>query len=186
MGRNRFVQASTVRLELSDVYKRRLEDLKTKGVKLPAKKDEQNLGRPAEPVYRAATEKELADAQRDLEVALADGAWIEVKSELTAGETIAASEGTVKPMHFGDRPEVDLKNFKNATILAFVTAWSLEDAKGPVPFDANALDNVDPETWAEINQAVDWHENQVLAAREARKNATAGRTKSEDTSLSVG
>jgi hypothetical protein len=166
MGRNRIVQQEIVTLPLADVYRRRLAKLETDGVAT------------GEGKFRKATTEEIAQARRALEAAVADGAWITVKSELTAGEQRQANSKLVKTMHFGVRPEVDPEQVGFAKVLAYVTGWSIEDAAGKVPFDESALNGVDSETYAEIEAAVDWHEDQVIAAREARKNGTAGQTKS--------
>ena len=90
---------------------------------------------------------------------LSDGDWIDVKKELNAGEQRRVFTNLVKTMQAGEKPELNPEQVGKTKILEYVVGWSFRDgADKPVPFSATALDNVDPDTYAEIMAAVDVHD----------------------------
>jgi len=114
---------------------------------------------------------------------LSDGDWIDVKKELNAGEQRRVFTNLVKTMQAGEKPELNPEQVGKTKILEYVVGWSFRDgADKPVPFSATALDNVDPDTYAEIMQAVDAHDEAADKARTERKNAPSTPTISEVTS----
>jgi hypothetical protein len=149
MSRCRFVQPEVVRLHLVDVHRRALAALDDT----------------ATPSARAALEARLTAAE-------ADGDFIDVKKELTAGEQRSVFTNLVKTMHAGEKAELNPQQIGTTKILAYVIGWSFVDANGaPVPFSESALNNLDTESFAEITQAIDAHEEAIEKARDARKNA---------------
>ncbi len=169
MGRYGFVQPEVTRLQLTDVHVRALEALRdpAKGVAL------QGGG------YRKPTDEEIAAREVARDEAAEAGAWIDVKRELTAGEARDAQAELYDELHFGERARVNIKQLDFAKCAAYVVGWWLRDPEGKLlPFSAAALKNVNQATFADISAAVDWHEEQSIAAQVARKNETAGTTKS--------
>ncbi len=162
-----FVQPEVERLYLKDVHTRALEMLRTQGVKLQ------------DGSYRTATAAEIDTEQFAYEEAVEADAWIDVKKQLTAGETRRAFSQLIKEMHFGERPQVNAEQLDFAKISEYVVGWWLKDADGRLlSFDAAALQNVNVNTFNDISAAVDWHEAQQAVAAEARKNEKADTTKS--------
>jgi hypothetical protein len=121
------------------------------------------------------------------------GEWLLVKKRLNVGEQrayfarlyIAGADGIMRanPLNIGA-----------ATVLAYLLDWNLTEDNGePLPSirdespDAVAtiLDSLDPETFAEIREAIDAHVDKETKAREQEKNAKAGRTTSAETSPSL-
>ena len=108
-------------------------------------------------------------------LALSDGEWIEVKQELTAGEQRHAQAGYYLDLRAGERARIDYERYGKTKILAYVVAWSFKGFDGtPEPFDESALDQVDMDTYQELEAAIDAHELQISARREARKNGPDG------------
>lgn len=102
---------------------------------------------------------------------LSDGHWIDVKTELNAGEARRVFTNVVKTMHAGERVELDPELVGKTRLVEYIVAWSFTDAEGkPVPFSASALDNLDQDTYTEISTAVDAHDEAAEKARVARKN----------------
>ncbi len=111
---------------------------------------------------------------------LSDGDWIEVKTELNAGEQRRVFSRLVKAMHFSEKPEIDPEQVGLSKVVAFLVGWS-----APVKVSESAINSLDPATYSEIVAAIDAHESAGDAAREALKNATGDETKSLTTSSSV-
>jgi hypothetical protein len=183
MGRNRVVQPGVVRHQIADVHRRSHEKLLTLGVEeAPGKR-------------RPATTEEVAASADRLDEAVQDADWVELKADLSAGESREAFNRLVLPRGFDERAQVDNSQIGVSKILAYLTGWSICGADGQVlPYNlampaeerlATIL-SVDRWTYGEIDAVVDWHEEQVTAAREARKNVRAGEPKSSPTSPSAG
>jgi hypothetical protein len=103
-------------------------------------------------------------------VALSDGDWIEIKRRLTVGErrrilSRAASGGISSD---GARVHVDAAEMAFARVEAWMLDWSFTglDEK-PVAYSPAALKNLDPETFTEIESAIDAHEVRVSAEGKA-------------------
>jgi hypothetical protein len=107
--------------------------------------------------------------------------WIEVKRELTTGET-RAMYGQMYTDGAFDGRRVAL-----ARILAYVVEWSLLDLAGrPAPLSVQAIDGLDNDTFRELREAIDRHEKQQDDAREAQKKTpSSGATVSDPTLQSV-
>ncbi len=117
---------------------------------------------------------------------LSDGDWIEVKTELNAGEQRRVFSRLVKAMHFSEKPEIDPEQVGFSKVVEYLVNWSFTDAAGKrVPVSDAAISNLDGDTYGEIVKAIDAHDEAVTVARDARKNATGGETKSLVTSPSA-
>jgi hypothetical protein len=79
-----------------------------------------------------------------------------------------------------------------STVLAYLVDWTVKDEAGqlvpiaglPVEDLITTLDATDPETFAEIKEAVEAHQDAQDAARSAEKNGQGGGTQSPATSPS--
>lgn len=152
MSRNRFVQPQTVRLSLADVYRRDL-------AALSSRKDEK--GQPKPP-----TAEELADAQAALKDAEEDGAFIDVKRELSSGETRRVFARLVREMHAGEKIELEPERVGLTKIAEYLVGWSFTDGNGqPVPVSDDAINQLDQDTFREISRAIEWHEEQISSER---------------------
>jgi hypothetical protein len=106
---------------------------------------------------------------------LSDGEWIEVKRELNAGEQRHAQAGYYKDLRAGERALIDYEQYGKTRMVAYIMAWSFLGFDGrPEPFDESALNQLDMDTYQEIDNALDAHEGRISARREARKNARDG------------
>jgi len=175
MGRNRFVQPDIVRLPLADVHRNALRDLQDS--------DKQKALRPDARATRADIElakAKLADAE-------ADGAWIDIKKELNAGETRRVFGRLVKDMRAGEAVMLEPEQVGLTKISEYVVGWSFTDAAGrPVDVSEGAINNLDQETYKEIADAIDAHETKMQAEKDARKNYQTGTLTSEAISVSAG
>lgn len=123
---------------------------------------------------------------------ISDGDTLVVKKRLNAGERRQMFASMAEADGQGD---VKLNRFKVgiATILAFLIDWSIRDDDGrPVVIRdkgadevANILDALNPESFAEILQAIEGHERAMAEEREAEKKGPAGETVSSQTSPSL-
>jgi hypothetical protein len=117
---------------------------------------------------------------------LSDGDWIDVKKELNAGEQRAIFTDLVKEMVAGEKPHLDPKQVGKTKLMQYIVAWSFADAKGDVvPFSEGALENLDPDTYGELVEAVDAHEETAEKVRAERKNDRSGESTSKAISLSA-
>jgi hypothetical protein len=175
MGFSPFVQPDVVRLQLADVYQRRLDNLLKQttfaGTTLP----------------RKATAEEVAVAQADLDDATEAALWVDVKRELNAGETHAVFANIVKDGGFtaGEKMILDPAKVGFSKVIQYVVGWNFCDPQGrPVPVSIEALGNLSHEVFACISEAVENHEERVAAERVARKNDRGGMRFSSATSSS--
>jgi hypothetical protein len=174
MARNRFVSGDVVRLYLVDVHRRAYKELEAK---LREAKTPEDIAKLTADL--AAERLSLAEAEKD-------GDWIDVKADLNAGEARGIYADLVKDMHFGERASLDPKRVGVTKILAFLVGWSFVGADGkPVPHGEAAVNNLDTETYHEIDRAIDAHEAAIEKAREERKNGRAGENKLSPISPSV-
>lgn len=170
MGRCRFPAMKVDRLYLVDVHKARLQKLRDEGAGPTGKK-------------RPATKQELADAERAITVAEADGAWIDVKHELTAGEANRANGRIVKEFRAGDLgAELDPERIVTTRVIEYLVGWSFTNENGqPVPFSPAmeeedrkaAILSVDESTFVEMREAIDAHAERVSAEKNAPAPASA-------------
>lgn len=111
-------------------------------------------------------------------LSISDGDWIEVKKELNVGEQRRIFARLVKSMEVGQTVKLDPEQVGRSKVVEYLIGWSLTDAKGkPVPVTEGAIDSMDADTFKEIREAIEAHEETQDAAREAAKNAPAGESK---------
>jgi len=110
---------------------------------------------------------------------ISDGDWIEVKKHLSIGERrrVYARMSRFE----GGHVLPDLEQVDKALVMEYLVDWSLVDEQDKrVSIEthqakADALDNLAPETWHEIERAVRQHEEAVAA----EANPPAGETTSD-------
>jgi membrane-bound lytic murein transglycosylase MltF len=118
-------------------------------------------------------------------LALTEDEWIDVKRELNAGEQRRVMAGYVKEMRSGETATIDPERVGKTRLLEYIVGWSLTGFTGqPEPFDESALDCLDMDTYNELVDALDAHDAQISATREARKKNRVGTTPSLATSAS--
>lgn len=114
-----------------------------------------------------------------------------VKKRLNRGEEAEMYSRMRAPGDIGAR--ADSLRVALERVLAYLLDWSFADDDGrPVPYrdlDRDGriatLNNLDPDDFAEIREAIDQHEAAVEAAREAEKKARRGEPPSSPNSSSV-
>lgn len=167
MARCRFVQPEVVRLSFVDIHKRAHQRLITNGVPDGDKADPKKM-RPATPEEVDRALARIADAE-------ADGHWVDVKKHLNAGEHRRVFTRLVKDMTLGEGAKLDPDQVGMSKLAEYIVGWSLTDSNDrPVPFSEAAVRNLDAETYAELAELIDAHEEQTAKDREARKNDRAG------------
>lgn len=106
---------------------------------------------------------------------LSAGDWIEVKKQLTVGERKridGAGIVAVQDEKGGVQMRVDWAETSFTRTLTYVTAWSFRDAGGnPVAFTREAVEALHPESYAEIEKAIDKHVQEIA---QAKKQTTVG------------
>jgi hypothetical protein len=111
-------------------------------------------------------------------VTLADGEWLELAKELTAGEYRDMVSAQFQDMTAGETPSLNLKQVGMSRILAYVKDWSFVDFKdGPLPITEEWIRKFDQGTFAELLGAVNKHDDDIDKATEARKNDLATASK---------
>lgn len=116
---------------------------------------------------------------------LSDGDWIEVKKTLNVGEERAAFQLIAGEVKDGWR-RVNYEMLGIAEVLAYIVDWSLVDKQGKVAkVTLSAIQQLDPATFKEIEDALKKHEAAMDAEREARKNDLGGGPASSPTSPSA-
>jgi hypothetical protein len=130
------------------------------------------------------------------ELALSEGDWIRVKRRLTAGEQRAAMARMYTLTSDGQTRVFNYEMVGLSTILAYLLEWNVTDASGriapltgpngedPLVIAAATLDQLDPESYDEILQAVKQHERDMIAERDAEKKTRRGEPRSSATSPS--
>lgn len=112
---------------------------------------------------------------------LPDGDWIEVKKRLNAGEyraMVAAQYDTT-----ADRMRINLEQMGLAKILAYTLAWSYVDLQGhALPVTRDTVLAIDPESFRQVLEVVERHDEAVDAELVTEKNAPTGSTPSIPTS----
>lgn len=106
---------------------------------------------------------------------LSDGDWIDVKVELTAGETRDLF-GRMRPyVTPGEPNQLIAKEVGIARLVAYIVGWSFADRSGKhVLVTSDTIDGVDMETFQEMLAAVDAHAAEQDQKRVAEKNERAG------------
>src|SRR5262245_575920 len=116
---------------------------------------------------------------------LSGGQWLDVKKQLTAGDTRKMFTDLVKQMEAGKAAVLDREKVGVSKILNIVVDWSLRRRGKKVPFTEAALLTLAPKRYQEISDAVEKHEAAMEAARETEKNGLDGGIDSSTTLPSV-
>ncbi len=117
---------------------------------------------------------------------LSDHEWVDIKKRLNTGEQRAIFARMARDITPGDKIALKPEEVGKAKIAEYLLGWSFVDDDGrPVPFAAAQIDNLDPETYREIREAIDAHEERIEAEITARKNDQTGVPSSAPTSPSV-
>ena len=120
---------------------------------------------------------------------LTNGDWLLVKKRLNAGEQRRAFARIVKKMAVGQDVEIDPEATGLAKMAAYLLDWSLCDDQGagvpirdqPASLVEAALLALDPDSFREIHDAIQAHEDREAAALAEEKKRTAGATPSSVT-----
>lgn len=114
---------------------------------------------------------------------LSDGDWVEVKKRLTVGDERAAMQAVVGVINQDGSRSPNLKMVGIAEVMAYLVDWSFTDAQDKrVPLSVDAVLNLDPESFKEIEAAVEAHAKAIQEALAAQKNALSTPTASGATS----
>ncbi len=117
---------------------------------------------------------------------LSDHEWVDIKKRLNTGEQRAIFARMARDITPGDKIALKPEEVGKAKIAEYLLGWSFVDDDGrPVPVAAAQIDNLDPETYREIREAIDAHEERIEAEITARKNDQTGVPSSAPTSPSV-
>lgn len=111
---------------------------------------------------------------------LSDGDWLLVKKRLNAGEQRKQFSRMYRDTTVGR--VLDPVQMSVALILAYLLDWSLVDDKGnriPIADKSEddviaALDSIDFESYQEIRNAIEAHEEAMQAERDAQKKIQSG------------
>lgn len=106
---------------------------------------------------------------------LADGAFIDVKRELNAGESRAVwADMVVGGVRPGELANYDPRKVGLTRILAYLVGWSATDADGrPIAVSESALLGLTTESFREIANAIDEHEERQERALAEKKRIRA-------------
>ena len=102
-----------------------------------------------------------------------DGAYIDVKQRLNAGQQRRLFGRMVKEMEAGEKIKIAPEQVGISKMLEYLVGWSFESGGVPIPITAEAVDNLDPDVYDEIRKAIDTHEESVTKARAEEKKAPA-------------
>ena len=105
---------------------------------------------------------------------LSDGEWVEVKRELNAGEARKVFANLVTRMEVGEKAQLDPAQVGKTKLVQYIVAWSFSNKQGPVKYSEADIDNLDQDTYRELVEAIDKHDEASERLREERKNAQAG------------
>lgn len=113
-----------------------------------------------------------------LDISLGD--WLLVKKHLTAGERMDMYAAMMKATSTGET--IDSARVGVCRVSTYLLDWSITDAEGlpvvirdqPQAVVVSALRALDPESFTEVLNAVDAHDDAMEKARVAEKNAQVG------------
>jgi len=116
----------------------------------------------------------------EVRLPISDGDYLIVKERLNLGD---ATERTARMLN-AEGTAVDPLKYGRAQVQTYLVDWSLTDAAGrivsireePPAVVAAALENLDPEDFREILEAIEAHEQRMTAAREEKKSTRSGAT----------
>jgi len=107
--------------------------------------------------------------------------YIDVKKRLNTGEYRRVIFSQYK-----DSGAVDMEQMGVSKILGYVLGWSFVNLDGsPLPFTRDALLSIDPDSFREVLEAVEAHEDAQDQVRSEEKNAQRGEIPSPAISPSV-
>lgn len=92
---------------------------------------------------------------------LSAGDYIDVKRRLNTGEQqelFAVMAPLVTP---GEKVQLNSRMALTAKVMAYLLAWSFTDDGQPVPVTLGAVNGLDPDTFREIRDAIETHEDVV-------------------------
>lgn len=156
----RFVKPKDVRIQLVDVSRRALDQLIATGKPGPDGK-----------TRIPATAADLDAARARVQRAEDDGDWIDVKEELNAGEQKEIFTNLVKRQIAGEQAEIETRLIGMTKLLAYIIRWSAVDEGRPVPITESALNNLDVDTYQDLIEAVEAHEEAQEKIRQEKKSA---------------
>ena len=123
---------------------------------------------------------------------ISDGDTLVVRARLTAGERRACYARMCGLIDAEGRRVVDPQQVGLAKVTAYLLDWSLTDATGrqvairdlSIADLERTLDQLSPEDFEEISDAIDAHETAMLAERAAQKKTPSGPPPSDPISSS--
>jgi hypothetical protein len=125
---------------------------------------------------------------------LSDGDWVLVHAELTYGQQrrlatagISGMPAALAEQGQGQRLTVDYAAFEIERLVTWVMDWSFVDADGqPVHLSREAIEALEPDTAAELHQALDRHIEGLEAKKAPPSSTTNSRATSSSASASAG
>jgi hypothetical protein len=119
-------------------------------------------------------------------IELEHGQWMDVKRELTYGETEEMYARMRKQFGPGEMPLLDPTRIGRSRMEAYIVAWSFTDPNGePVPVSESAFADLSPTVARAMREALEVHEEDVQREQAAEKNDRDGASVSSPTSPSV-
>lgn len=106
---------------------------------------------------------------------LSCGDYVDVKKRLSVGDERTIMQQMVGELHQDGwrKPNIEMAGI--AELAAWIHDWSFVDPQGvPVPPTIEALKQLDPVDYLELETAVQAHVTRVQAEAQAEKNAQAG------------
>lgn len=95
-------------------------------------------------------------------IPLSDGDWIEVKKRLTVGEARTATTSFIGKFHGDGSRTPNAEMLGMGWVFAYLVRWSFRDANDlPVSVSLDALKALDLDSYREIEEAVEAHEQRV-------------------------
>lgn len=125
-------------------------------------------------------------APDEVRLSISDGDWIDVKKRLNTGEQRRVFAKMARDMVPGEKVHLNPEQVGMAKVLEYLLRWSFKDDAGkPVALNAEAIGNLDIDTFDEIRSAIETHEDAQDAARaqEKKDQATSNRSKVTSPSL---
>lgn len=114
-------------------------------------------------------------AEEPVRLPLSDGDWVEVKPRLSYGESQRLNSAvlrSVKGVSGDNEVGIDYARFNILRLETWLVEWSFRDARDkPVAVTRAAIENLDPQTAEEIDQALAAHIE--AQAKKAPTNGTA-------------
>lgn len=99
---------------------------------------------------------------------LSDGDFVDIKAELTAGEERESYARMTTLLEAGKPAQLDPAEVELATLVAYIVGWSFTDAQGaPVEVSADAMKQLDNDTFTELYKAIEAHEKALVAQKKA-------------------